>query len=123
MTGWRLLRYVIVPTVAATGSVHAQTAPTADDLMARYRMLTTVAPVRCTADPSPDTITVCAGKLRETQKVPYIDELRVGDRPKLVLGEPPLQDTGPPCGPRGQGCYDGPGLTKSIQALIDRIRD
>lgn len=105
------------------GRAHGQNIESADNAMARYRTMTSVEPVHCTADPSPDTITVCSNKLRESQKVPYINELRAGDRPLRAFGEPPGQDLGAPCGPRGEGCYSGPGLKKSLQSLIDRIRD
>jgi len=105
--------------------VHAQAEPTVDDAMARYRMLTSVAPKRCTNDPAPDTITVCAGKLRESQKVPYIEELRIGDRQGLMSGElPRAADSAgatAPCPMRG--CPGTGSIVGAIGKLIERIRD
>jgi hypothetical protein len=96
-----------------------------EDAVAKYKALTSVAPKRCGADASPDTITVCASKLRESQKVPYIEELRVGDRPRLAYGEVPRAAASAadsaPCPVRG--CPGSGSVLGAIGKLIDRVRD
>ena len=73
--------------------------------MANYRRLTSVAPKSCQEEAKGNEIVVCANKkLRDSQKVPYIEELRVGDRPRLAPGEVAAPDLGPPCPPRGCAC-------------------
>lgn len=103
--------------VSFAAEAPAQTVEPTGDAMTRYRIMTSVAPKRCTADPDPAVITVCATKLRETQKVPYIEELRAGDRPRLVLGELPGQYV-PPCPVRGCPC---PPTECGIRALAKKI--
>jgi hypothetical protein len=117
----RFGRLACVALVAAFGfasQAYAQTDKSTDSAIARYRMMTSVAPQRCTTDPDPAVITVCATKLRESQKVPYIEELRVGDRPRRAFGEPPGQDPGPPCPIRGCPC---PPSECGIRALAKKL--
>jgi hypothetical protein len=97
-----LLAAVLISTFGATGAF-AQTV-TAPDAMSRYRALTSVAPKPCSKAIDVSEIVVCAGKLRESQKVPYIEELRAGDRPRRAFGEVPGQDPGSPCPIRGCPC-------------------
>lgn len=125
MIFWQTARFVIVVSHCVAVQANAQPNERVHDAMARYRSMTSVAPKRCTADPSPDTITVCAGKLRESQKVPYIEELRAGDRQGLVLGElPRAADSAAasaPCPIRG--CPGNGSILGAVGKLIDRIRD
>jgi hypothetical protein len=114
----RIAHIAIALLFSLVGQAQAQTDRSTDDAMTRYRVMTSVAPKRCTADPSPDTITVCSNKLRESQKVPYIEELRAGDRPRRAFGEPPGQDPGPPCPIRGCPC---PPTECGIRALAKKI--
>ena len=103
----------------------AEAQQSTDEVLAKYKALTSVAPKRCGVDSSPDTITVCATKLRESQRVPYIEELRAGDRPKLVLGElPPAAasaEASAPCPMRG--CPGSGSILGAVGKLIERIRD
>jgi hypothetical protein len=93
-------------------------AVTAPDAMARYRALTSVAPKPCSKAVDASEIIVCASKLRESQKVPYIEETRLGDRPRRAFGEPPGQDPGPPCPIRGCPC---PPTECGIRVLARKI--
>jgi hypothetical protein len=105
-----------------TGSAQTVAAP---DAMARYRALTSVAPKPCSKATDASEIVVCASKLRESQKVPYIEELRVGDRPRLAYGEVPRAaasaDASTPCPVRG--CPGGGSIVGAIGKLIERVRD
>jgi hypothetical protein len=90
--------------VVAPVPVWAEVTPI-DGAMERYRRLTSIAPKPCQAENGSSDIVVCANrKLRDSQKVPYIEELRVGDRPRLVSGEVAGQNLGPSCPPRGCPC-------------------
>jgi hypothetical protein len=118
-----LLAAVLISTFGI-GTASAQTV-TAPDAMARYRVLTSVAPKPCSKSVDTNDIVVCANKLRESQKVPYIEELRVGDRPRLAYGEVPRAaasaDASAPCPIRG--CPRGGSVLGAIGKLIDRVRD
>jgi len=98
-------------------------AQTTEDMMSRYRALTSVAPRPCQQETEPDTIVVCASKLRESQKVPFVDAMRIGDRPLRAAGEPASFSERRPCGPRGDGCYDGPGIGRALTNLFENVRD
>ena len=111
------MRWAVIMLALLPPPVFAQTIP--NDPMVRYRALTSVAPKPCALASGRDEIVVCAAnKLRESQKVPFIEELRMGDRPRRVLGELPGQDPGPPCPPRGCGC---PPSECGIVAVISKI--
>ena len=101
---------------------HAQNAIAADDAMARYRMMTSIVPKKCTAADNPDIIMVCTERLRDSQKVPATDRYQVSDRPdkafNTLLGGAP----GQPCGMRGESYDDRPGLMKTRQNVIDAIK-
>ncbi len=105
--------------ISASGAnaAFAQTAA-APDAMSRYRALTSVAPKPCSKATDSSEIIVCTSKLRESQRVPYIEETRVGDRPRRAYGEPPGQDPGPPCPIRGCPC---PPTECGIRALAKKI--
>lgn len=93
--------------------------------MSRYRALTSVTPKPCSKATDASEIVVCASKLRESQKVPYIEELRVGDRPRLAYGEVPpaaaSAEASAPCPARG--CPGNGSILGAVGKLIDRIRD
>lgn len=100
-----------IPIVLAAVALTVMTTPasaqdvSADSALANYRNLTSVSPKPCQAEAKGDEIVVCANKkLRDSQKVPYIEELRAGDRQRLGAGEVPGRDPGPPCPPRGCPC-------------------
>jgi hypothetical protein len=102
--GRALPKAVAILLIAAPVAVWAQGA-TSDPAMVRYRSLTSILPKACRAENGSDEIIVCANqKLRDSQKVPYIDQLRVGDRPRLALGEVAPLNLAPPCPPRGCPC-------------------
>ena len=99
-----------------------QTAPTADAAMARYRAMTSVVPKPCAQSTAENEIIVCANtRLRESQRVPYIEETRVGDRPRLAPGEVPSASGvgATPCPPRGCPC---PPSECGIGAIIRKLR-
>ena len=99
-----------------------QATPTADAAMARYRAMTSVAPKPCARSTAEHEIVVCANtKLRESQRVPYIEETRVGDRPRLAPGEVPSASGvgAAPCPPRGCPC---PPSECGIGAIIRKLR-
>ena len=102
---------------------HAAEQLTAEQALINYRAVTAIAPTACAAARSPDEIVVCANRLRETQKVPFIEELRVGDRQRLIAGEVPRAagGGGRPCPPRG--CPGGGSIFGAIGKIIERIRD
>ena len=106
--------------IALSNPLNAQGKP-AEDAMARYHALTSVAPKPCRSATERDEIIVCADtKLRESQKVPYIEELRVGERPRLALGELPGNDPGPPCPPRGCPC---PPSEYGLRFILHKLSD
>lgn len=102
----------------------AQVAP-ASDAMTRYEALTSVAPKPCSKATDMSEIVVCASKLRESQRVPYIEETRIGDRPRLAPGELPRAGdsaaASAPCPPRG--CPGNGSVLGAVGKLIERIRD
>ena len=114
----RFLLVIVGPGIALSSPLNAQGNP-AEDVMARYRALTSVAPKPCQSATEHDEIVVCADtKLRESQKVPYIEELRVGERPRLSLGELPGNDPGPQCPPRGCPC---PPSECGLRAILHKL--
>lgn len=101
----RLVFRIIAGLCIVTATPILAQATSANEALERYRKLTSVAPKSCVAEGKTDDIVVCANqKLRDSQKVPYIEELRAGDRPRLAPGEVPGQGPGPPCPPRGCPC-------------------
>lgn len=116
-------RYVAATLVLIAVATPASAQTDTDATMAKYRAFVSGGLRPCAKATDPDEILVCArSKLRESQKVPYIEETRRGDRPVRAPGEPFAGPGGPPCGPRGEGCYEGPGISGTLKALIARIK-